>query len=74
MARYSTFDPNRKGPDGVYVMTRQQFKDSPAYTLLNLEKPIYITLSGQRKWVCMDIDKYDKMIEKMMELATGGRR
>lgn len=71
MARYSTFDPNRKGPEGVYVMTRQQFKESPAYTLMNLDKPIYVTNAGVRKWVVMDVDKYDKLMMKLAELARG---
>jgi len=52
------------------VMTRQQFKEAPAFTLLNLEKPIRIRYSGVDKWVVLETEKYEALLTKIEELAT----
>lgn len=72
MARYSA----AKGQQMVKIkddctMTRTAFKDSPAYTLLNLNKTIYLTHAGQKQWAVLSVDRYEKMLKELEDALRG---
>ena len=50
------------------VMTRQQFKESPVWTLTGLDKPIKIKDRGNVKWVVLEAAQYEKLLSKLEEL------
>jgi len=56
------------------VMTRQQFKESPVWTITGLDKPLKIKDRGSVKWVVLEADKYEALMDKIMELGSDGRR
>jgi len=51
------------------VMTRQQFKESPVWTLTGLDKPIKIKDRGNVKWVVLETEQYEKLLSKLEELC-----
>lgn len=72
MARYSANQGQQmKRPSDDLTMTRSAFKDAPAYTLLNLSKPLYLTHAGQKQWAVLSVKDYNALITKLEELACG---
>lgn len=70
MGRHSANKADKvKRPTDDLTMTRSAFKDAPAYTLLNLSKPVYLTHAGQKQWAVLSVKDYEKLISKLEELV-----
>lgn len=70
MARYSAAKGQQmKRPTDDCTMTRTAFKDAPAYTLLNLGKPIFLTNAGQKQWAVLTYAEYEKLLRQLDELV-----